>query len=278
MVALLILAGLLTGVLLNLLADGLQTPDLSRAETRVRFSVHAPACPACGRTRSPLAWSALLALATRRRRCRSCSTPISVRHSLVEAAMIALYIILWIPLDTHWAPEPVITRILYTLYGAIVALILVTDLEFRLVPHAVMLPALLLAVVGAFVNPAWRTPTRALLGGALGLLCALALYGGGILFARLLGRIRGEAISETAFGFGDVTLITFIGLVVGAPEIVFALTIGLLSGGLFALFYVVLGVLRKRYTLFAAIPYAPFLILGGAVMLVFGPDILAWYL
>jgi leader peptidase (prepilin peptidase)/N-methyltransferase len=136
-----------------------------------------------------------------------------------------------------------------------------------------------LAAVAAFANPAWDSPLRPLLGGALGLACGLLMYGGGLLFVRLLGRIRGQPITETAFGFGDVTLLTFIGLIVGAPAVLLGLMIGVLCGGLFSLlFLIVRGIVHNESALFTAIPYAPFLILGGAVMLAFGPAITAWYL
>jgi prepilin signal peptidase PulO-like enzyme (type II secretory pathway) len=55
--------------------------------------------------------------------------------------------------------------------------------------------------------------------------------------------------------------------------------IGILSGGLFSLlFLMVHGLVHKESALLTAIPYAPFLILGGAVMLAFGQEILTWYL
>lgn len=193
--------------------------------------------------------------------------------------MIAICILVWTPLGTQAQVRPALTNVFYCLYGAFLALVLVTDLEHRLVPHVVMLPAISLATLGAFINPIWSSPGRPVLGGALGLICGLILYGGGILFTRLLGRMRGEQISETAFGFGDVTLLTFIGLVVGAPEILLALAIGVLCGGLFSLLFLVLrGLVQRQHTLFTAIPYAPFLIFGGAIVLIFGPEIMAWYL
>lgn len=282
MMTLAILAGLVTGILINLCADALSAETLS-GERPARFSFGAPACAACGRRRPPLAWSALLAHLTGRHRCSSCGTPLSLRHAVVELASIVLFVLVWTPLTAHAQTNATMTRAFNTLYGAILALVLVIDLEHRVVPHVVMLPAIGLAALAAFLNPAWDSPLRALLGGTIGLLCALALYGGGILFVRLLGRIQSSGVEPAsidgpAFGFGDVTLITFIGLIVGAPQILFALAIGLFSGGLFALVYLLLrGLLQKRYTLFTAIPYAPFLVLGGTAMLFFGQEIMAWY-
>jgi len=273
-----ILAGLLAGVLVNLCAD-IVSANIPPDEKPVRFVLSTPACAACGKRRPPVAWSGLLAYLTGRRRCSSCTTLLSWRHPLVELAMMAICGLVWTSLGTQAQARPAPTNVLYCLYGAFLVLVLVTDLEHRLVPHVVMLPAISLATLGAFVNPTWSSPGRSVLGGALGLMCGLALYGGGILFARLLGRVRGEPISETAFGFGDVTLLTFIGLIVGAPEILLALAIGVLSGGLFSLlFLAVRSLVQNQYELFTAIPYAPFLILGGAIMLIFGRDIMAWYL
>jgi prepilin signal peptidase PulO-like enzyme (type II secretory pathway) len=129
------------------------------------------------------------------------------------------------------------------------------------------------------VNPAFDSPRRGLLGGAIGLVATLVMYVGGILYVRLVGRLRGQPLDQVAFGFGDVTLSTFIGLVVGTPEILLALAMGILGAGLFGAGYLfVRGLIQRRHALFTAIPYGPFLILGGATMLFWGPQIMAWYL
>lgn len=283
MSALLILVGLVTGILVNLCADvlaaAIPSADTSPDARPARPLLCTPTCPACGRQRTVLAWSGLLAYATGRRRCPDCTTPLSLRHVLVELATIALFFLVWWPFGAPVEGSAATSRVFLVIYGVILLLALVTDLEFRLVPHVVMLPAIALAALAAFANPAWDSPARALLGGALGLVCGLLMYGGGLLFVRLLGRMRGQAIAETAFGFGDVTLLTFIGLIVGAPAVLLALMIGILVGGIFSLlFLVVRGLVHHEYALFTAIPYAPFLILGGAVMLAFGQEIIAWYL
>jgi len=283
MIALPILAGLLIGMLVNLCADAVSRDRLFAAaqhtERPVRLSLGAPACANCGRRRSPLAWSGLIALLTGRRRCPSCAAPLPLRHALVEATTILVLALIWTPMGTRAQANAAIASVLYSLYGAILLLILVTDLEHRLVPHVIVLPAIALAVLAAFVNPDWDSPVRALLGGVIGLLFGLSCYGGGILFARMLSRARGQTVEEVAFGFGDVTLITFIGLIVGIPDVLMALAIGVLSGGIVAFLLLLLRRLGpKRYTLVTTIPYTPFLILGGAAILVFGPQIMAWYL
>ena len=262
MIVLVAVTGLLAGVLLNLCADSLPT----------KRRLNPPACAYCGRPRPAHAWSAVVAYLLRRHRCPSCAAPRSVRHVLVELATVLLYVLVWL---RHGAT---VTTALLAAYGSIYVLVVVTDLEHRLILHAVMLPALLLALLGAFLNPAFDSPKRALLGGAIGLTLTLALYAAGALFVWLVERVRGQPIGEAAFGFGDVTLATFIGLTVGAPEVLLALAIGILIAGLFGIGYLLVrGVFQKRYTLFTAIPYGPFLVLGGTAMLYWGPQVMAWY-
>jgi leader peptidase (prepilin peptidase)/N-methyltransferase len=192
---------------------------------------------------------------------------------LVELGTTLLYVLVWLHYGTT------ITTILLCAYGSIFILLLVTDIEHRLIQHVIMLPALLLALLGAFVHPTFDSPKRAILGGAIGLAFTLVLYAMGILFGWVLGRLRGQTVNEVAFGFGDVTLSTFIGLAVGAPEVLFALAIGILSAGLFSMGYLLIrGLVQRRYTLFTAIPYGPFLILGGAIMLYWGQQVMSWYM
>ena len=262
MIFLLVFLGLLAGAFLNLCADAL--PATGRLQR--------PRCSYCGQERPAAAWSGVAAYLSGRHRCPSCAAPLSVRHVLVELATVLLYVLIWL---RHGAT---ISAALLGAYGSVLLLVAVTDIEHRLIQHVVMLPALLLALLGAFLNPAFDSPRRALLGGAIGLAFTLALYVAGALFTRLLGRLRGQPVDEAAFGFGDVTLATFIGLTVGAPEVLLALAIGILSAGLYSLGYLVVrGLLQRRYTLFTAIPYGPFLILGGVTMLYWGQQVMAWY-
>ena len=89
MIALVILSGLLLGVLVNLCADRVSAPAQLDGKT-ARSLPGAPLCAACGKPRSPSAWSGLLALLSGRRRCPSCAVALSWRHPLVELALIAL--------------------------------------------------------------------------------------------------------------------------------------------------------------------------------------------
>ena len=149
------------------------------------------------------------------------------------------------------------------IYIAILILVMATDLEHRIIPHRFILPAILLALVaGFFAN--WMTWKAALVGGAVGLVFFSVAYGvSAVLYP---GKI--------ALGMGDVTLSTFIGLVVGFPNALVAVMLGVLMGGLFSTVLL----LARRVTLRTAIPYGPFLVLGGLVAMFWGQAITHWWL
>jgi prepilin signal peptidase PulO-like enzyme (type II secretory pathway) len=258
-----VIAGLLAGILINLLADSLP----------VSRRIQAPRCAACGTSRHPLAWSGVVALTTRHWRCPHCDTPLPGRQMVVELVTPLLFLLSWAQSGTT------VVTLFRVLYVAILVLIAVTDIEHRLILHAVSLPAILIAVAGAYLSPAFDSPKRALLGGAIGLVAALTLYLLGVLFASLAGRVRGEPLTDPGWGFGDVTLSTFLGLILGAPEIVFALVFGILAGFVGAVGYLVgrrvLGIRRALFSTF--LPYGPFLILGAAIMFFYGREFMAWY-
>jgi len=124
--------------------------------------------------------------------------------------------------------------------------VLVIDFEHRRVLNVMLLPAAAVALLASFLPgpPNWK---QALLGGALGL---------GIFFLiALIGRGK--------MGAGDVKLAGVIGLMVGFPDVVTALFIGILLGGAAAL----LMLATRRAGRKSYIAYAPYLCLGALVCL-----------
>ncbi len=262
MLLVLALLGFAIGVLINAAADSL--PVARRLEQ--------PRCPYCKEPRPFLAWSGVVAYLTRHHRCPRCGAPVSIRHVAVELIAALLFPFCYLRYGAT------VEAAFDTFYGVVFLLVVVTDLEHRLILHSVMLPAIAIALAGAFLNPAFDAPLRSFLGGGIGLGVTLFLYWLGKVFVRVLSKMRGRPIAEVAFGFGDVTLSTFIGLAVGAPEVIFAIVIGIFAGGVGSVVYLLVhGLIQRRYRRFTAIPYGPFLVLGGIVMLYYGPEFMAWY-
>jgi len=163
------------------------------------------------------------------------------RHALVTLACLAGSLAAAAVLGATWS------ALWLLLWGAAFLLVAVVDFEHRLVLNKVLLAMVLaggaLSLAGPVLAP---RPPEALAGGAVG----LALFGA----IALLGR--------GAMGAGDVKLAAAIGLIVGYPQVVSALFLGVVLGGLAALVAILRGLGRK-----AAIPYAPWLALGAVIAL-----------
>jgi len=256
MIALYAFLGFLVGVFLNLCAD--QLPRWRRLR-------RLPHCPYCEQPRPAWAWISTLAYLRFKPACQQCGAPISWRHPLVELGTAALYAFLWY---RYALTGEMVLLALYTLYSTIFVLVLIVDVEHRLILNVVMYPAWALALLGSLVYPTPNFYRLALLGFVLGFGLLFLIYWGGELFVRVLSKIRGKPINAVAFGFGDVRLGGFIGLVLGFPDVLTALLLAILLGGLGGLlFWFVRAVILRRYSLFTAIPYGPFLVLGAMLVM-----------
>ena len=250
--------GLMLGIVINALADSL---PLSRKLKR-------PSCRECAAPRPWYAWSGIVDYLVRRGRCHYCQSTRSWRAPVTEAiaTLAALALSNRFGSSLSFWSAVIVTSVFL--------LILIIDLEHRLILHVVTGPsAVMIALLGVLdPNRGWQ---KTLLGGLVGLGLVFGLYLMGILFARVMARVKNEPLEEVAFGFGDVTLAGVIGLVVGWPGIIVALVIGILFGGVFSLGYLIVLSLRREYSAFTPIPYSPFLIAGALLVYLGGRSVLA---
>lgn len=231
-----ILLGLLAGYVVNYISDVLPF-------TR-RFSQ--PACLKCG---EPIEWKDYLLL----KNCSACGHKRNLRTYVVLLVMIAGTIYIW------FNPPARINFILAYIVLIYLGVVFVIDLEHRLIMHPVSITGAFLGlVVGIFAHGLVQT----LLGGAFGFGSMLLLYYGGELFTRFMSKRRGEEIDEVALGFGDVNLSGITGLLLGWPVILAGLLFTIFAGGIGSLLVIAYMLLRRKFSAFTPIPYAPFLIIS----------------
>jgi leader peptidase (prepilin peptidase)/N-methyltransferase len=207
-------------------------------------------CPACGRRLTPLDLIPLVSYLLLRGRCRTCGAPIPRRVLLVEAMTGLLFVLLWYRYGFS------IRLLLATLYTCFFIVIFVIDLEHRLVLNRVIYPAIVVALLAIPLTPG-HDVIELLVGGAIGF---------GVLFLIAF-------IYPSGMGMGDVKLATFIGLVVGFPSVFAALLISFVAGGLVGGSLLLTGLKGRK----DAIPFAPFLVAGGMVAMLYGQQIIDWY-
>jgi leader peptidase (prepilin peptidase)/N-methyltransferase len=209
-------------------------------------------CPGCGVQIAAYDNVPVVSWALLRGRARCCGASISARYPLTELCLGALYaatvLVLW-----DDASEIALGLVFVTTLVAVT----LTDLERRIIPNKILIVAAVLGVAIAALGDPGSLPERA----------AAAAGAGGLLFLAALAYPRG-------MGLGDVKLAAVMGLFLGR-NVAPAILVALLAGSLVGLAMIARhgSAARKR-----AIPFGPFLALGGVVGLLAGDEMVDWYL
>lgn len=236
------LLGLLIAMLINALADYLP------AQRTAAWTDDAESAPPRLRLRPPALW----------RRVRSSETP--RRDWLVELALLLLFAAL-----PSLIPEPV-NLLVNSWHIAVLMLVIVIDLEHRLIFDVVTLPATLLAMLGSLiVVDGENSLGLALVGAVTGFVIFGLLYAGA-------NWIYGQ--ERVPFGFGDVKLALALGAMVGFHRILFTIVLAIFLGGVGS----ALLLLTRRAGRGSAVPYGQYLAVAGIVMLIWGAAYVQQYM
>ena len=185
-------------------------------------------------------------------RCRSCSAPIPRRYPLIELATGASFAAAYLVLRDDGAGYVA----LGCLFVSFLAVITLTDLDRRIIPNRVVGFGAIAGIALVAVVDSGALPER--------LIAAAA--GGGFLLLVALAYPRG-------MGMGGVKLTAMMGIYLGS-SIAPALLIGFGSGSLLGVALILRHGSEGRRM---AVPFGPFLALGGVLGLLVGPAIVDWY-
>ncbi len=236
-----------------------------------RSLVYPPShCDSCQRSLSTRDLIPVFSYLWLRGRCRYCQAHVPQRVLWVEVGTGLLFALLYPYLrltDFTICPNLnlAVEFAIVALYCSLFIVIMVIDLEHKLILNKVVYPAAVVALVISIFLPAqgieslhWPAEVNGLIGGAIGfvllLIPALVFRGG--------------------MGWGDVKMAALIGLVTGFPLVFVALFGGIVLGGLAAAFLLIIRVKKRR----DPIPFGPFLSIATIVTLLYGSEILDWYL
>ena len=237
--------GLIIGSFLNVVAY-----RLPRGESLATPGSHCPSCDAPVRPYDNIPVLSWLLL---RGRCRDCASPIGSRYPIVEALTAALFAAVAV-VHAHDTTMLVLGLVLV----AFLVPIALIDADLRIIPNKLTLPAAVLGIVlGTALDP----------GGEVERLIAGAVAGGVLALPSLL--------HPKGMGMGDAKLVAVLGLYLGrsiAPAFLVAFLVGTLVGVAIMLRK---GVHAGRKT---AVPFGPFLAIGGVVGILAGDELVQLYL
>ncbi|MDX6681448.1 MAG: leader peptidase (prepilin peptidase) / N-methyltransferase [Solirubrobacteraceae bacterium] len=237
--------GLIIGSFLNVVAY-----RLPRHESLSTPGSH---CPSCDAPIKPYDNVPLLSWMLLRGRCRGCKAAIAPRYPLIEGLTAILFAAV-VAVHLHDTAMLVLGLVLV----AFLVPIALIDAETRKIPNSLTAPAAVLAlVVGTALDP----------GGEVERLIAAAAAGGVLMLPSLL--------HPAGMGMGDAKLVGVLGLYLGrgvAPAFLVAFAVGTVVGVAIMLRK---GLHEGRKT---ALPFGPFLALGGLVGLLAGDALVELYL
>ncbi|EPR26622.1 Competence stimulating peptide precursor ComC [Geobacillus sp. WSUCF1] len=240
---LLFLYSLLLGSFFNVV--GLRVPA---GESIIRPRSH---CPACGRTLSAGELIPVVSYVVQRGRCKGCGGRISPLYPAMELATAALFTAA--PMWVGWGGRLVVAWTLISL----LAIIVVSDLRYMLIPDRVLLVFAGLFLVERLVIP-FLPWVDMLIGAAVGfsLLWLIAV------------------LSNGGMGGGDVKLFAVLGMVLGWKMVLLAFFLATLYGTIIGLIGMALGRVRRGKPM----PFAPAIALGSLTALFFGDQLVDAYM
>jgi len=213
-------------------------------------------CPKCRSNISPKDNIPLLSYILLKGRCRNCKNKISIQYPIVELLTGLIYLIIYLIYGLS------IQSLIYIILSSALIIITFIDLNEQIIPDEISLPGIVIGFIISFF-----VPYISFINSALGLLA-----GGGIILIIALG---GSAIfKKDAMGGGDVKLAAMIGAFLGWRYIIISLFLGFFIGALAGIFLII-SKIKSREDI---VPFGPFIVLGSFITLLWGKNIISWYI
>ncbi len=226
-------------------------------------------CPHCKHTLASTDLVPILSFVILRGRCRYCHKKLSWQYPVVELSTAFLFVITFYSLQPQGLGAiglEVTLNLIYVLFLiSVFIVIFVTDIKNGLIPDKVIFPSIVIAFVFKLIlllSSPISPITFLIYDIAAGLLAGAFFY--------MMMLVTGGR----AMGGGDVKYAAFLGLALGFSGVVVALFLAFLTGALVSLILILVG--KKRFG--ETVPFGPFLSIGAVGALIWGQQILDWYL
>lgn len=212
----------------------------------------------CSGCRKQIAWYLnipLLSYFFLKGKCANCGQKFSLRYPLVEFITAVLFALVVYFYGVSWLS----LEYLVLCFGLVVGSFI--DFDHMILPDEITLGGLVLALLGA-----WLNPEREFLDGLFGF-----LFGGGILW--LVAYVYFVFTGREGLGGGDIKLLAWLGALLGWKAIPFVILSASILGS-------VVGITlsrRKKEGLKTMIPFGPFLAVGALLYLFGLKSVGIWY-
>ncbi|HHV39448.1 MAG TPA: prepilin peptidase [Tepidimicrobium sp.] len=248
MIVLIFLLGIIVGSFLNVCIyrlpkkEGIVFPDSY--------------CPMCG---TPLKWYNLIPIISfivQKGRCGYCGGNISPQYPIVEFLNGILYIVLYSKFRLH---------VNFLFYGTIFSILIVVsviDLYHQIIPDILNISILVAGTIYGIILSIQLGALFNIIASLLGLIISGSTF---LLIA---------IISKGNMGGGDIKLIAVLGFILGWRKALLNMFLSFVFGAVISIFLLLFRVRGRR----DAIPFGPFICLAFVITLLWGDEILGWYM
>ncbi len=205
--------------------------------------------------------------------CAGCKARISAQYPLIEL-LVAL---IWLASAVIWGLSFEALRV--AVFTTILLGIALTDAQHYLIPDGFTITGLFFTLAASVVALLYVSDTSMFVGPWDAILGACV--GAGAI--RIIGWLGEVALKKEAMGFGDETLMAFVGAALGPPRTFLTIVGGAFLGA--TLFLLIVGPIvwvraRRRGEEFAFpdVPFGVFLAPAALLALLWGDPLIAWYL
>ena len=240
--------GLIIGSFLNVL--------IYRIPRHKNVAFDRSACPDCGKQ---IAWyhnipvlSYLILLG----RCANCRQPISLRYPTVEVinALMYLYFVWRFGISTEFA--------IFSALASALLVIFFIDLDFQIIPDVITLPGMIAGLAVSFLPE------------GIGIVSSLIglVVGGGALY--LVALIGDYLFKKESMGGGDIKMAGMLGTFIGWKKVLLVFMLSAVVGLIVSLIIMMFSKSLRRNRV---IPFGPFLSIAAVVALLYGDQIIRFY-
>jgi leader peptidase (prepilin peptidase) / N-methyltransferase len=214
-------------------------------------------CPSCKIPIRPWDNIPLISYLLLRGLCHACKEAISLRYPVVELVSGVLYVLLWLKFGLS------IPLLVYAALTSALLTVALIDYDHKIIPNTITLPGIViglgLSILSLLsIEVLEITPRSSLLG---------VLLGGTFFYLIAL-------VSKGGMGGGDIKLIAMIGAFLGWQGAFFTILSGALLGSLVGVTLMALGKKGRK----DKVPFGPFLSIGAILFILWGDDLIHWYL
>ena len=224
------------------------------------------ACTSCGKRLTALDLVPVFSYIFLKGRCRHCGATVSRRYPLVELLTALIFVALFIKYGIS------VPFIAFAFLMTILIAVFFIDMDHRIIPDELVITGIIggtVLIIYNCISPMteiygdsnWWTPVIGFFSGSLFLLLVAIL---GIIIYK----------SDDAMGMGDVKLMAPIGLFLGWRLCLTGLLLAVTIAGVVSLFLIITRIKKRK----DAIPFGPFIVTGAFIAIMWGWDLINWYI